>query len=70
MPWKVTDPKWLQVESDRVEGIVLMPKFWRRAWTPEALKQALDEIGLVYTTPEIALINDELHTRGVVEDLP
>ncbi len=70
MPWKVTDAKWLQVESDRVEAIVLMPKFWRRGWDVAGLKEALDEIGLEYSTPELTLINDELHTRNVVADLP
>ena len=69
MPWKVTQTKWLQVETDRVESIILMPKFWHRAWTPESLQEALADIGLEYSMPEIELINDELHTRGVVEDL-
>ena len=69
MPWKVTAAKWLQVETDRVLSIILMPKFAHRAWTPESLQEALKEIGLEYSMPEIQLINDELHTRGVVEDL-
>ncbi len=70
MPWKVTDAKWLQVETDRVEGILLMPKFWHRAWTDAPLQEALREIGLRYSRPEITLINDELHARGVVADVP
>ena len=69
MAWKVTKAKWLQVETDRVESIVLMPKFWRRVWTPESLQGALKGIGLEYSMPDVQLINDELHTRGVVEDL-
>ena len=68
MPWKVSAAKWLQVETDRVEAIVLMPKFWHRAWKPESLQETLKEIGLDYSLPEVQLINDELHARGVVED--
>jgi len=69
MPWKVSAAKWLQVETDRVEAIVLMPKFWHRPWRPQSLQEALKEIGLDYSLPEVQLINDELHARGVVEDL-
>ena len=68
MAWKVSAAKWLQVETDRVQTIVLMPKFWHRAWTPESLQEELLTIGLEYSMPYIRLINDELHARGVVED--
>ena len=70
MPWKVSDRRWLQVEADRVQSLIEMPKFWNRAWTAGSLKAALSEIGLKYSLPEVELINDELHTRGVVSDLP
>jgi len=70
MPFKVSRTKWLQVETDRVQSIILMPKFWARAWTPQSLKAALEEIGLTYSLPEIEAINDQLHTRGIVEDIP
>lgn len=69
MSWKVTHDKWLQVEADRVEPIVLMPRFWHRSWTAQSFKAALEKIGLKYSMPEIVELNDELHERGVVEDV-
>lgn len=70
MAFKVSHTKWLQVETDRVEAIILMPKFWNRAWTAQSLKDALEELGLDFSLPEIQEINDQLHLRGVVTDLP
>ena len=70
MPFKVAHNTWLRIETDRVEAIILMPKFWKRAWTPQSLKEELAGIGLEYSMPEIEEINDELHRRGVVEDIP
>ena len=69
MPFRVSDDTWLKVEANRVQSIICVPKFWRRAWTPESLKEALDEIGLHYSMPEILAINDELHRRDVVTDV-
>jgi len=68
MPFKVAPAKWLEKEGDRVEEIILMPKFWHRAWTPDSLKDALNELGLEYSLPEVQELNNELHRRGVVED--
>ena len=71
MPWKVEHARWLQVETDRVASIILMPKYWHRAWTPQSLKEELKEpIGLEYSLPEVEEINGELHRRGVVADVP
>jgi hypothetical protein len=69
VPWKVTAETWLRVETDRIQAIILMPKYWNRAWTAQSLKEALSEIGLDYSLPEVDLINDELHNRLVVVDL-
>lgn len=69
MPFKVAHAKWLGVETNRVESIILVPKWWHRAWTDQSLKQMLAELGLDYSMPEIQEINDELHNRGVVEDV-
>ena len=69
MPWKVTPAKWLQVETDRVQEIILVPRFWRRAWTAQSLKAALGEIGLDYSLTDCQEINAELHKRGVVADV-
>src|SRR3990167_4315111 len=69
MPWRVTDATWLAVESARIKDIILTPRHWRRAWTDQALKAALEDIGLVYSMTEIRLLNDELHRLGVVEDV-
>lgn len=71
MSFKVTHKVWLKTEADRIESLLLMPKYWRRAWTPQSLKaELLDPIGLDYSMPEILQLNDELHTRGIVEDVP
>jgi hypothetical protein len=70
MPWKVARAHWLAVEADRVQAIIEMPKFWHRAWTLESLHAALEEIHMFYSMQDVEAINDELHARGVVEDLP
>lgn len=71
MAFKVKHDVWLQNEADRVQGIIFMPKYWHRAWTPQSLKKELaDPIGLHYSMSEILKINDELHRRGDVEDIP
>lgn len=68
MPFKVKHDTWLKTEADRVELLLVMPKFWKRAWTKQSLQKALKDLGLKYSMPEIEEINDELHTRGIVED--
>jgi len=70
MPFKVSHDRWLQVEADRVQVIIEMPKFWHRGWTPQSLQEALLDLGLEYSMPQITEINDELHRRAVVEDVP
>lgn len=69
MSFKVAYDKWLQEETDRVEAFILMPKWWRRRWRLPALRRALADIGLDYSMPEVTQINEELHRRGVVEDV-
>lgn len=70
MAFKVTTEKWLAAEGDRIEAFVLMPKFWHKAWTRLDLRKELSDIGLDYSEREIAVLNDELHRRGIVEDTP
>ncbi len=69
MPWKVAHARYIQVEADRIQAIIEMPRYWNRTWTSKSLR---DELGntqhLVYSVPEVEELNDELHTRGVVED--
>lgn len=69
MPFKVTREKWLETETSRVVDIILGVKFWHKAWTPQSLRKALAEIGLDYSLPQVREINDELHRRGIVEDV-
>ncbi len=68
-PFSVTHATWLKTEADRVGGFILMPKFWGKKWTHKKLKQELLDIGLDYTLTEVAELNDELHKRGIVEDV-
>ena len=70
MPFKVTHARWLQVETDRVQAIIEVPKYWHRAWTPQSLKKELENLGLEYSMPQVQEINEELHRRSVVEDVP
>jgi hypothetical protein len=70
MAFKVTESTWLKTEGDRVESIIKMPKFWGVKWTHAKLRKALADIGLEYSAAEIDLLNGELHTRGIVEDVP
>jgi hypothetical protein len=70
MAFTVTKKKWLEVETERVQSIILMPKYWHRAWTAESLHQELTgPIGLAYTLAEVQEINEELHKAKVVEDM-
>lgn len=69
MPWKVTDEKWLQVEADRIQEFILMPRFRHKIWTPKLLQTELNSIGLAYSLKECEALNDELHKRGVVVDV-
>lgn len=70
MGFQVTAEKWLETEGDRVEKFILMPKFWGVEWTRRKLRRALADVGLEYTAEQIALLNDELHKRGIVTDGP
>lgn len=69
MPFKVSHDRWLSLEADRLGAIIEMPRYWHRAWTPQSLKQELEETQhLEYSLQEVREINDELHRRGIVED--
>ncbi len=68
MPFKVKHAKWLETEVARVGGLLLIHKFWHRAWTKSSLKQSLADLGLSYSMPEIKELNDALHAAGIVED--
>jgi len=68
-PFRVKHSKWLETEAARVAEIILVPKFWNRAWSPESLKAALKELGLDYSMTDIEEIIGELHAQGIVEDV-
>lgn len=55
--------------TDQVQAIIKTPRQRYTEWTDESLQAYLAELGLDYTLEEIQIINDELHTRGVVEDV-
>ncbi len=65
----VTHATWLKTEGDRIQAIILMPKFWGARWTHPKLRQALAALGLNYSAEQIAELNDEMHKRGIVEDV-
>ncbi len=67
--FQVSHKIWLTTESARIEGIILGIKFWGRVWDDKLLLQELNAIGLPYTLKQVQELNDELHNRGIVEDL-
>ncbi len=70
MPWKIAHAHWLLVEANRIQSIIEAPRYWRRVWTPQSLQEELAVIGLNYSLPECQELNDELHKRGIVVDVP
>jgi len=68
MPFRVKRAVALKTEADRIQAILLTPSRIRVTWTQESLQAELLRIGLEYSNAEIAALNDELHTRGIVED--
>ncbi len=68
-PFAVTHATWVKTEGDRIQGFILMPRFWGTKWDHKKLMRALADIGLNYSMAEIAELNDELHRRGIVEDV-
>jgi hypothetical protein len=69
MAFRVNAKTWLNIEGDRVAAIIVLPKFWGMKWTHAKLQKELRGIGLSYSAEEIGLLNDELHLRGLVEDV-
>jgi len=67
MPYRLNPVFWLKTESDRVEGIITMQKYWNTVWTSETLKTELEALGMAYTIQQVEEIGAELITRGVIE---
>ena len=70
MSFKLKPKVALKVCADQVEALITMPRHRIQEWTPESLHKYLIGIGLDYTLEEVERLNDELHTRGIVEDIP
>ena len=70
MAFRVMKAQMLQVCTDQVEQLITMVRFRNKVWTDKTLHWELTHIGLDYTLDEVRRINDELHTRGIVEDVP
>jgi len=69
MAFRVKKAKMLQLCTDQVESFITMARFRNTVWTDEKLHWELTHIGLDYTLEEVQRMNDELHTRGIVEDV-
>lgn len=67
MPWQVKPSIWLKTETDKVEGIILLPKYWSTVWTEATLRVALEGVGVTYSAGQITLIGAELLRRGILE---
>ncbi len=69
MAFRVKDNERLKVETDRVQGIILMSKYADKEWTPESLRKELSSIGLEYSKATLSKIISELQTRGITDDV-
>jgi hypothetical protein len=69
MVFRVTPANALAVATDIVQAEVLRIANLRRTWTAEQLIDYFQARGLDITPDQMARINDELHTRGIVEDV-
>jgi len=68
-PFCVTHATWLATESARLQAIILSPRHWGVKWDHKRLRAALQDSGLAYSLAQIAELNDDLHKRGIVEDI-
>ena len=68
MSYTIKPEYWLKTETDKVQAIVLMPKYWTTFWTDATLQKQIEELGIVYTVQQCAEILDELKTRGVMDE--
>lgn len=70
MAFRIKRSVALKVCSDQVEVIITRPRFRDKEWTDVTLREYLvKDLGLDYTLEEIQHINDELHDRGIIEDI-
>lgn len=60
----------LKVCADQVEVLIANPAQRTTEWTAESLHKYLLGLGLDYTLEEVQRLNDEMHARGIVEDIP
>jgi hypothetical protein len=67
MGYTVKSEYWLKTEADRVEAIILMPKYWGVTWTGATLQFQLQELGITYTVDQCQEILDELVNRNVMD---
>ncbi len=68
--YKVSSTTWLNTESARVEAILLLPRLWGKAWTPNKLRKEMADVGLDYTLVQLGLILSDLLGRGIIEVAP
>ena len=70
MAYKVIHALWLKTEIDRVEDIILMPRYWGREWTLPSIQEELSNTQhLHYSTEEIIEIGLGLVSRGIIESI-
>ncbi len=67
MSFKVTDAHRLQIESDRVQGMLEMEANSGKDWEEIDFIRFMSNLGLDYTNVELVAIRDELVNRGVIE---
>lgn len=67
MAYRMTNAHRLQIEADRVQGLLEMRVFSGYEWEGPELIEELRKRGLEYTTPELVAIRDELIARNVIE---
>lgn len=69
MAFQLTKETRLKVCGDQVQALISRPRFRDTVWTDKTLHKYLTEAGLDYTLEEVQALNDEMHSRKVVEDV-
>ncbi len=70
MPFEITPPTKLRLNSDLVFAIISGPHRINESWTADLLRAELDRIGITFTNAELGDIAAELISRGDLVNVP
>lgn len=67
MPYVMVPAHRLQVEADRVQGILELHEFKDAIWDSDLFVKVMGDRGIAYTVAEIVAIRDELVVRSILQ---